>query len=204
MRGLVSTGIQILDRRLGGGIPQGGTVLFTAPPASQSELVLARLAKANTTLYLTTGRPEASVRATVEQGRATGSGVSVAEVREEPLETASAILRSDDLPELVIVDRVGDLEDCDEERFQDLLWMLAGQEETAVVFYGLSGAGATSQRDRTAYVADMVLNLELASEDEEVENRLYVPKFRGGSALDEPVKLELTGRVFVDTSREIA
>jgi hypothetical protein len=203
MQRMVSTGIQTLDRQLGGGIPQGSTVLFTAPPASQSELVLARLAKTNTTLYLTTGRPEASVRTTVEQGRATGSTVSIAEVREEPLERASAILRSDDLPELVIVDRVGDLEDCGEEAFQDLLWMLAGREETAVVFYGLSGAAA-SQRDQTTYVADMVLNLELASGDEKLENRLYVPKFRGGSALDEPVKLELGGRVFVDTSREIA
>lgn len=204
MRNLVSTGIQILDRRLGGGIPRGDTVLFTAPPASQAELVLARLARANNTLYLTTGRPESSVQTTVEQGRATGSSVSVVEVREEPLETASAILRSDDLPELVIVDRVGDLEDCDEELFRDLLWTLAEREETAVVFYGLSGTRTTSQRDRTAYVADMVVDLELVSEDEGVENRLYVPKFRGGAALDEPVKLELTGRVFVDTSREIA
>jgi hypothetical protein len=49
-----------------------------------------------------------------------------------------------------------------------------------------------------------VLDLETETGDDAVESRLHVPKFRGGRALTEPLDLELTDGIAVDTSRDIA
>ncbi|KPN31647.1 hypothetical protein SY89_02396 [Halolamina pelagica] len=59
-------------------------------------------------------------------------------------------------------------------------------------------------RDVTAHVADVVFDLQTTITNAEIENRLVVPKFRGGKALAEPIKLRLAESVNIDTSRDIA
>ena len=53
-------------------------------------------------------------------------------------------------------------------------------------------------------MADAVFDLETSVRGTDLVTRLSVPKFRGGSALTETIKLELTDTVAVDTSRDIA
>ena len=53
--------IDALDRELEGGLPGGSLVAYTAPPASQSELLLQELTAARDTLYMTTERTEDAV-----------------------------------------------------------------------------------------------------------------------------------------------
>jgi hypothetical protein len=53
-------------------------------------------------------------------------------------------------------------------------------------------------------MADVVFDLETRVGSDTVENRLTVPKFRGGRALPEVIKLELEDGVDIDTSRDIA
>jgi hypothetical protein len=53
-------------------------------------------------------------------------------------------------------------------------------------------------------MADVVFSLDTRVSGESIENRLAVPKFRGGRALSETIKLELGDRVRIDTSRDIA
>jgi len=53
-------------------------------------------------------------------------------------------------------------------------------------------------------MADVVFDLQQKYDGTEVDTRLAVPKFRGGQALSETIKLELGERVRVDTSRDIA
>lgn len=53
-------------------------------------------------------------------------------------------------------------------------------------------------------MADVVFDLDTKIDGSEIVNRLAVPKFRGGRALDETIKLRLAERVSVDTSRDIA
>jgi len=55
----------------------------------------------------------------------------------------------------------------------------------------------------TEQVADVIFDLRTTVTGTEM-NRLIVPKFRGGAALEEPLKLKLTDTVSVDTSRDIA
>ena len=65
MTGRLSTGIDILDRQLDGGIPPGSIVLLAADPASQSELFPYELTAARATTYLTTIRSAPAVQARI-------------------------------------------------------------------------------------------------------------------------------------------
>jgi hypothetical protein len=47
-------------------------------------------------------------------------------------------------------------------------------------------------------------NLNIEVNGDRIENRLAVPKFRGGRALTDIIKLELAESVSIDTSRDIA
>jgi hypothetical protein len=52
-------------------------------------------------------------------------------------------------------------------------------------------------------MAELVLELHVTRETDEIETQFAVPKFRSGRALTEMVKVEITDRVDVDTSRNI-
>lgn len=202
------TGIDVLDRKLSGGIPPGSVVALVAPPASQAELLLYELTVPRQTLYLTAERSAEAVRDAFDRTNApTGSP----EVRrldgEAPVDAAHRLVEA--LPEdsTLIVDPVDTLESQDLSRYRRFLNAL----QTAMVNTGglavlhcLDGLTPPPGRDNTVYMADVVFSLDTRISGESVENRLAVPKFRGGRALDETIKLELAERVQIDTSRDIA
>lgn len=51
-----STGIQVLDRTLGGGLPSGSLTFFSADPRSMSEVFLYQFTQSRKTYYFTTNR----------------------------------------------------------------------------------------------------------------------------------------------------
>ena len=61
------TGIDVLDRKLDGGIPEGSIVALTADPASQAELFLYELTATRGTLWLSLDRTATAVQASIEQ-----------------------------------------------------------------------------------------------------------------------------------------
>ncbi len=72
------------------------------------------------------------------------------------------------------------------------------------ILHCLEGRSVPDQRDITEHVVDVVFQLRTTISGDRVENRFAVPKFRGGRALPETIKLELTENVSIDTSRDIA
>ena len=76
--------------------------------------------------------------------------------------------------------------------------------ESVAVLHCLDGRSVPALRDTTTHMADVVLRLTATTAGTAVETRLAVPKFRGGRALTETLKLRLTDRVEIDTSRDIA
>lgn len=58
----METGIAVVDDHLDGGLPSGTVAAVVAPPETQSELLLYRLAAERPTLYLSTRRSEESVQ----------------------------------------------------------------------------------------------------------------------------------------------
>jgi KaiC/GvpD/RAD55 family RecA-like ATPase len=203
----LQTGITVLDRRLDGGLPPGSIVLFAADPASQSELILYELTAARGTLYLTTIRSDQAVRDAVEKVPGRVGSPTVRDIGgEAPLDRANRLIR--ELPEgaNLIIDITDPLEQQDRTRYRAFLNELQTHMVNTgglAVLHAMKG-GDETHRELTAHMADVVFDLETERKGTELVNRLAVPKFRGGRALDETIKLKLTERVTVDTSRDIA
>jgi len=202
------TGITVLDRRLGGGLPGGSIVLLKAEPSSQSELFLYELTNARGTLYITTMRSDQAVRdafdrTTVDTGSPTIRDVGA----EDPLDETNRLVST--LPDAanLIVDTVNPLERTDPHRYRrflnDVQTHMINTDGLAL-FHGLKSEHAPDNRTLTEHMADVVFDLRTDVRGGEVINRLAVPKFRGGTALEETVKLKLEESVSIDTSRDIA
>ncbi len=209
MSARLPTGIDILDRKLEGGIPAGSIVALTAEPASQAELLLYELTAARGTLYLSTGRSDQAVQDGLERTQTRTGSPTVRHIGDdgEPLDQANQLIRA--LPESanLIIDTADPLERRDAVRYRNFLNELQTQmvnTEGLAFLHCLDGVAPPENRDVTEYMADVVFELETVLNGEQLENRLLVPKFRGGRALTEAIKLELTEQVSVDTSRDIA
>lgn len=208
MAGRLPTGITVLDRQLDGGIPAGSIVLLRADPASQSELLLYELTAARGTLYLTTVRSETAVNDAFDRAVGRVGDPTVREVAgDAPLDRANRLIHV--LPEAsnLIVDVLDVLEGKEPTRYRSFLNELQTHminTEGLAVLHALKGGSTPANRDVSTHMADVVFDLETTIKGSEIVNRLAVPKFRGGRALDETIKLRLADQVTVDTSRDIA
>jgi len=208
MAGRLQTGIDVLDRKLNGGVPAGSIVALTASPASQAELLLYELTAARGTLYLTTHRSDQAVRDAIGATNAEVGSPTVRDVGgSEPLDEANRLIRA--LPEgaNLIIDPVDTLERREPARYRNFLNELQTHmvnTGSIAVLHCLDGPNPPKNRDSTEHMADLVFDLDTRVEGTDMVNRLAVPKFRGGRALTETIKLELAEKVAIDTSRDIA
>ena len=208
MANRLPTGITVLDRQLDGGIPGGSIVLLTATPASQSELLLYELTAVRPTLYLTTVRSDQAVKDALTRTRGRVGDPTVRDVGgDAALDHANRLIR--DLPEEsnLVVDVVDVLESANPTRYREFLNQVQNHminTGSLTVLHGLKGESVPDNRDFTSHMADVVFDLRTEVQGAEIVNRLAVPKFRGGRALEETIKLRLADTVSIDTSRDIA
>lgn len=204
----LSTGISVLDRQLEGGVPAGSIVALLASPASQSELFLYELTTTRGTLYLTTIRSDQAVRDGLDRVQGAVGNPAVRDVGgDAPLDRANRLIR--DLPEEsnLIIDVVDELERQNRTRYRTFLNDLQNHminTGSVAVLHGLTDGTVPQNRDMTKHMVDVIFDLRTEVDAGEIENRLAVPKFRGGRALEETIKLRLTEEVTIDTSRDIA
>lgn len=204
----LSTGIDLLDRRLGGGIPAGSIVAFCAPPASHADFFLYEFTTPRETLYLTVDRTELAVadslrRTTIQTGDPTIQYV------EDDVGIEHAIELVRDLPDeaTLIVDPLTAFETMERSRYLEFMNQLhvhvLGTGSIAVL-HCLDGHDVPARRDTTLHLADVVFRLTTQADGQQIENRLSVLKLRGGQAPSETIKLQITDRIQIDTSRDIA
>ena len=202
-------GIDVLDRKLGGGIPEGSIVALCAKPASQAELFLYELTATRGTLYLSLDRTAQSVTSSIEQSPTNTGDPTVRHISgEAPLDNASKLVSA--LPETsnLIVDPLDVLESQEPpSRYRsfmnDLQNHIVNTGSLGIV-HCLNGRSVPPLRDTTEHFADVIFQLETTTTSDEVENRLAIPKFRGGRAPTDIIKLDLVEQVSIDTSRDIA
>jgi KaiC/GvpD/RAD55 family RecA-like ATPase len=168
---------------------------------------LYELTAARGTLYLTTIRSEESVRDAVDRCTTSVGNPTIRDIGgDAPLDGANRLVH--DLPESsnLIVDVLDELERQERSRYRVFLNNLQihmANTGGIAVLHALRG-GATENRPLSEHVADVVFDLQTNIDGTEVENKLSIPKFRGGRAPDETIKLRLMEKVAVDTSRDIA
>ncbi|MFB6081983.1 MAG: RAD55 family ATPase [Halanaeroarchaeum sp.] len=208
MASRLSTGVEVLDRELEGGLPEGSVVAFQAPPTSQGELLLYELTRPRPTLYLTTDRTEDAV---ADDFRATDAPTGTPDIRyvsgEDPLDAVRRAFRSAGENTTVIVDPIDGLERTERGRYQTVLNELSNHmanTASIAVLHCLTGPHEPELRETTQHMADVVFDLQTEIKSGQLETRLAVTKFRGGRAPVETIKLDLAERVRVDTSRDIA
>lgn len=208
MVGRLETGIDVLDRKLDGGLPPGCVVAFTADPASQSELLLYELTAARGTLYISTQRSDTAVRHAVESSMARVGSPTVRRIDDEnPVEEARRLIGA--LPEgaNLIVDPMDVLERADRMTYVDFLNDLKDrmlETRSIAILHCLKSDVQPENRPTTEHVADAVFDLRTRIGATELENFLTIPKYRRGGAPTETIKLQLSERVEIDTSRDIA
>ena len=203
------TGIDVLDRKLGGGLPAGSMVALTAHPASQAELFLYELTATRGTLWLSMDRTAEAVRDSIENTPAKTGDPTVRHISgEAPLDNAGKLVSA--LPETsnLIVDPLDVLESQEPpSRFRSFMNDLQNHvfnTDSLGILHCLDGRSVPPLRDTTEHFADVVFHLTTDIQGDEVENRLAIPKFRGGRAPSDIIKLDLVEEVSIDTSRDIA
>ncbi|PSP58202.1 transcriptional regulator [Halobacteriales archaeon QH_7_66_36] len=208
MRRLLRTGIEVLDRKMGGGIPAGSIVALEATPASQAELFLYELTATRGTLYLSLDRTDSAVAESIREAKTRTGDPTVRYVGgDAPLDNASKLVSA--LPESsnLIVDPANVLERQEAPRYRKFMNDLQNHIRNTgslAVLHCLDGYHMPDLRDTTLHMADVVFDLDTTIKGDRVENRLAVPKFRGGNAFADVIKLELQEQVEIDTSRDIA
>jgi KaiC/GvpD/RAD55 family RecA-like ATPase len=205
----LETGIEVLDRKLEGGIPAGSIVVLSAQPASQAELFLYELTATRGTLWLSLNRTSEAVTESIATTPTETGDPTVRHISgEAPLDNAGKLVSA--LPETsnLIIDPVDVLESQEPpSRFRSFMNDLQNHifnTNSLAILHSLDGRSVPSLRDTTEHFADVVFHLETDLSNDEVENRLSVPKFRGGRAPLETIKLDLVEEVEVDTTRDIA
>ena len=167
------------------------------------------LSRSGGTLWLSLDRTAESVTASIEQTPANTGDPTVRHISgEAPLDNAGKLVSA--LPETsnLIVDPLDVLEAQEpHSRFRafmnDLQNHIVNTGSLAIV-HCLDGREVPPLRDTTEHFADVVFQLDTTTNGDEVENRLAIPKFRGGRAPTDIIKLNLVEEVSIDTSRDIA
>ncbi|MFW6435590.1 MAG: RAD55 family ATPase [Halovenus sp.] len=209
MQDRLRTGIDVLDRKLDGGIPAGSIVVLNANPASQAELFLYELTATRGTLYLSLDRSEQAIRDSLSNSPTNTGEPTVRHVSgEAPLDNASKLVSA--LPETsnLIIDPLNVLEEQEPpSRFRSFMNDLQNHifnTGSLAVLHCLDGRSVPPLRDTTEHFADVIFQMDTRVRGDEVENQLSIPKFRGGRAPTNVIKLNLVEEVSIDTSRDIA
>jgi len=209
MANRLRTGIDVLDRKLDGGLPAGSMVVLAAHPASQAELFLYELTATRGTLWLSLDRTAESVLDSIHNSPANTGDPTVRHISgEAPLDNAGKLVSA--LPETsnLIVDPLDVLESQEPpSRFRSFMNDLQNHifnTNSLAILHCLDGRSVPPLRDTTEHFADVIFYLDTDVTGDEVENRLAVPKFRGGRAPSDVIKLDLVEEVSIDTSRDIA
>ena len=202
----LTTGIVELDRAMGGGVPPGRLVVLVTEPGVQGELIVDSLLAQRDTLFVTTDRPEWEVTRDIEPGVGPGQVVIRDHTPDSLLSGVDSLLDELEPSSNFVLDSVNELELVPRQRYRRFLSDVKRRlfDTGSVGFLTGVTVGHDSARDLTLRRADVVWRLETRTTDHGIQNRLYVPKFRGGAAMTGAVELELTDevRVLTDGQRD--
>lgn len=183
-RGL-STGVDLLDTAVGGGVPTGSLVALTAAPRAQSEPLLYAMAAANPTRYLSTLRPAEEVRDALAATVADGGEIDVHGVNgDDVLADPEQFLEGLDAGSLVVIDPTTELEQGDRERYREFLdtcKRALRMTDSVGLFHCHENTPSVLRRDMTLARADVVWDICVEVVEESVRTRLAMTKCRGGA-----------------------
>lgn len=205
-----STGLRFLDSRLRGGIPVGKLLTLTAPAHTQSELLLYHLATSNPVRYVSTMNPDEVEILDAIDSSAIGPPIDFEFTYAKPatiLETTEEFLEEIRPESILIIDPIDGLERADREQYIAFVNALKQQlrvRDCIGVFHGLETPPIPDARRVTLQRADHVWRLEQLDLSRAIKTRLLITKARGDRAQSDPIPLNISDHVRIDTSRRIS
>ncbi|WP_290902146.1 RAD55 family ATPase [Ferroglobus sp.] len=226
----IPTGITILDKRLGGGLPAGTMVCIFANPIAMPEVFLHQFASIYTTFYFTTVRPAKYVRENIESMGFDVDHIEFIDVFEKYyLSETGAFVVEDMYRDRNIFDFVdAKLSEISTEKhviiiFDNLSFFLklnvpVGLKEwlinkiyvTTKNVEGLSYCYVIKNihpKDLESLVIDLsdaVFDIDVERHGDRIVNRLAIPKVRNMQPITETFRYYISEGVQIDTSRDIA
>ncbi len=229
----MTSGDDILDRHLNGGLRPGSLLAIRAPPASQSEALVYTLMQKRPSLFISTIRREKAVRRDLDRVTDRGAQVEVASIVREtnmqstlakeitggrslssdltdgstPLDDTFELVRSVDRQANVVLDSVTPLERTGQEKkYQTVLNELKEQVMQTSglgILHCIDHEDKPTLRERTLSIADIVWTLEPVMKSREKKYHLQVSKNRGGDIVNGQIELTLDRVLHIDDTRNI-
>jgi KaiC/GvpD/RAD55 family RecA-like ATPase len=211
----LSTGVTVLDTEILQGIPAGSTVAILGDPRGMAELFLAHLVHTDRqTHYVSTVRPERQVFDTLETvGDVDPSKLNIEDIYSTSDEYDAIIKKHADRVNTghnLIVDTFTNAydEDAPERYLQTLknvYQRVASNDALAYLYFANNDLDTMERAEREAvHMCDVVFNITTEPAGDSIDTRLEILKMRGHDLPDEQIKLNVGGKLTVDTTRDIA
>lgn len=227
---LLSTGIPLLDKRIGGGIPSGSFVCVFANPISMPEAFLYQFsAYAQKSYYFTTSRPPKFIEEDIRSMLLETENITFIDVFTRYYLTRDGVF--------IIEDQYRDRDILD---FVDETLGLIKDEGCAIVFdslsfflhlnipiglkewllnkiyhftkninavsycYVMKGSHPKQIENMVLNLADVIFDIDSEKVGDKMANRLGIPKMRKMKPVSETFRFYISEGVQIDTSRDIA
>ncbi len=226
-----STGIDILDKKLDGGLPEGSLVCIYANPISMPEVFLYQFATVVKTYYFTTSRPAEYVKDNI-----VNLGLSADKV--EFIDVFSQYYMND-YGQFVVVDAYRDKEVFDfmdrhlnriletKEKYNVIIdtfsfflrldvpigmkeWLInklyvhSKQSNNIYYIYMMKNVHPPDIVNMVLDISDVIFDIDTERLGDRMSSKLAIPKIRNKTPMLETFKFYISEGVQIDTSRDIA
>ncbi|MEM2933687.1 MAG: RAD55 family ATPase [Halobacteria archaeon] len=226
-----STGIEILDKNLGGGIPSGSIVYFTSDPKSMSEVFLFHFTTPRITYYFATDRRPKYIEEDIRRLDFDASNIRFIDIYKMYYEDAASLgLERENIDNYILEFLENELQSlylngekdftCIIDSFSfflelninfnrikstiNLIYEVIKNTESICYLYILKGVHDQKIENLLLNISDVVFDIEIEKKGEKIANKLSIPKIRGTIPTTDFIKFKIAEGVIIDTSRDIA
>ncbi len=227
----LSTGVDILDRSLNGGLPSGALVYFSANPKSMPEVFLYELSMPRKTYYITTHKSPRYIKRNMEELDFESSGMEFVNLHEEyyrrilpasqdRYEAAKKLVKytndwldsfskSKEENFTIIFDSFSFLIDLGVDidsikHLLDKIYDIINDNNGICYLMIVKGMHHESVENHIQYWCDVIFDIDLERKGDKIINKLTLPRIRGMTPVTDYIKFRVTDRITIDTSRDIA
>lgn len=226
--GIKPTGIELLDKRIEGGLPEDSLVCIYADPISMPEAFLYQLSSERKTYYVNTSRPLQYIQRNISNMGFSVEDVGFIDVFSQYYlnEYGQFVLENkyrdkeifdfidQQLNDLqgkdfnVVFDSISFFMKLDVSRglkdwLLNKIYLLSKESRNLFYMYLMKGVHPIKITNMVIEISDVVFNIRTEEVGPQIKSILSVPKIRSRSPVKETFKFDIGEGICIDTSREI-